>query len=66
MLFVVRADDTVGTQQRLAVDAQPDHREVTVAEAKRRITGQREGKKIVGPVMDGEDSFFVECAHGEG
>ena len=52
VLLVVRADNAVGAQQGLAVDTQADHREVAVAEAKRRIAGQRKGKLLVGPMVD--------------
>ena len=52
VLLVVRADDAVGAQQGFAVDTQANHREVTVAEPKRRVSGQRKGKLRVGPMVD--------------
>ena len=64
VLLVVGADNAVGAQQRFVVDPQADHREVTVAKAKRRITGGGERKKLVGPVVDGKNPFLVESAHG--
>ncbi len=64
MLFVVGADDAVGAQQRLVVHPKADHREVAILEPERRVTGRGEGEQLVGPVMDGQHTFFVESAHG--
>jgi hypothetical protein len=54
-LFVVGAGDAVGTQQRLAVHAQPDHREVAVGKTQRRAARGGEAEQPVGPVVDGQD-----------
>ena len=64
VFVVVGADDAVGAQQGLVVDAQPDHGEMAVAETQRRVTGGGEGKQRIGPVVHGQDFFFVESAHG--
>ena len=65
MVFVVGADDAVGSQERLVIDAQPDHREVPIAKAHGFVACGGEGKKFVGPVVDGQHPFFVEGAHGD-
>ena len=64
VVFVVRADDAVGAQQRLVVDAQPEHREVAVGETQRRVARGGEGEQAVGPVVDALHRLFVECSHG--
>ena len=38
--------------------------EVPVAEAQGRVTRGGEGEKFIGPVMDGQHTFFVKSAHG--
>ena len=63
MLFVVGANDAVGAQQRLVINAQPDHGEVTIAESQRGIACGGECKQFVGPVVDRQHGFFVESAH---
>jgi hypothetical protein len=51
MLLMVRAGYAVGAQQRLAIDVQANHDELTVLEPKPRIAGCREGKLRISPVM---------------
>ena len=64
VLLVVGADDAVGAQQRLVVDLQPDHGEVAVGEPQRRVARGGEAEQAIGPVVHGQDTLFVECAHG--
>ena len=63
VLFVIGADDAVGPQQRFVVHAQANHGEVAVGKPQRRVAGGGEGKQAVGPVVHGQNSFFVESAH---
>src|SRR5262245_15684701 len=63
LVFVIRAGDAVGAQQRLLADLQPDHGELAVAEAERGIARGGEGEEIVGPVMDAGDALLVQIAH---
>ncbi len=63
LVFVIRAGDAVGAQQRLLVDLQPDHREFAVAEAERGIAGGLEAEQGVGPVVNADNAFLVEVAH---
>ena len=63
VVLVVRAGDAVGAQQRAAVDAQADHREVAVRKAHPGVPGGGEAEQPVGPVVDREDALVVEGAH---
>src|SRR5205085_6283080 len=65
VLLVVRADDAVGAQQRLVVDLEADHREVTVGKAQRGVARGGEGEQLVGPVVHAQHAFLVQCAHRE-
>ncbi|MNZ80954.1 hypothetical protein D3C78_996080 [compost metagenome] len=65
VFLVIRAGDGIGAQQVLAVDLEADHGEVAVGEPQRHVAGGGEGEKAVGPVVDGQYAFFVECTHGE-
>jgi len=62
--LVVRADDGVGAQQRLAVHAQADHGEVPVGKPQADAARGGERKQAVGPVVNGQDFFFVVSGHG--
>ena len=54
MLLMVGAGDAVSPEQGLAVHVQPDHDELTVFEAQRRITGGGEGELGVRPMLNFE------------
>ena len=60
VLVVVRAGDAEGAQQRAALDLEPDHHEVAVAEAQARVAGGREAEQGVVPVVDAQDALFAE------
>ena len=64
MVFIVGADDAVGPEQRLVIDAQTNHGEVPVAKTHGLVACGGEGEKFVCPVVDGQHTFFVEGAHG--
>ena len=64
MLFVIGADDAVSAQQRFIVYTQADHREVAVGKAQSLVAGGGETKQAVGPMVDGQNFFFLESAHG--
>ena len=66
MLFVIGADDAVSAQQRFFVHAQPDHREMAVRKTQSLVAGCCETKQAVGPMVDGQNFFFLESAHGGG
>ena len=66
MLFVISADDAVSAQQRFFVHAQPDHREMAVRKTQSLVAGGGETKQAVGPMVDGQNFFFLESAHGGG
>ncbi len=65
-VLVIGAGDTVGAQQRLLADLQPDHGEFAVAKAERGVAGGGEGEQRIGPVMDAQNAFLVEIAHPAG
>jgi hypothetical protein len=52
VLFVVGADDAVGAQQGLVVDAQANHGEVAIGETQRGVAGGGEAEQAVGPVVN--------------
>ena len=64
MVFVVGTHDAVGAKQRFVIDLQANHREVAIAKAHGLVACGGEGKQFVGPVVDGQHTFFVESAHG--
>ena len=64
MFFVIGADDAVSAQQRLLIHPQPDHGEVAVGEPQGLVAGGRETKQAVGPMVNGQNFFFLESAHG--
>ena len=64
MLFVIGADDAVSAQQGLLVDSQPNHGEVAVGKPQGLVAGGCETKQAVGPMVDGQNFFFLESAHG--
>ena len=67
MLFVIGADDAVSAQQRFVVHPQPDHGEVAVGEPQGLVAGGGETKQTVGPMVNGQNFFFLESAHwGDG
>src|SRR5690606_17944193 len=63
LFFVVRASDAVGTHQRFAGNLEPDHHEMAVLEAQRRVSSGGEREKRVVPVMHTEDLFGIESCH---
>ncbi len=64
-LFVVCADDAVGTQQRPLVDLEADHREVTVAEAEAAVAGGPEAEQRIVPVPHTGNRFDIQITHLE-
>ena len=66
VLVVVGARQAEGAEQRAAVDLQPQHHEVPVLEAEGGVARRGEAEERVVPVVDVEDLFLVEGAHGGG
>src|SRR5437667_976638 len=62
-VLVIGAGDAVGAQQRLLADLEPDHGELAVAKAERRMARGGEAEQIVGPVMNADNAFLIEVAH---
>lgn len=52
MLFVIRARQAIGAEQRLAIDFEADHGELAVFETERGIARASEAEQRVCPVMD--------------
>ncbi len=64
LLVIVRAGERVGTQERLALEFEPDHHELPVREPERGAARRREAEHAVRPVMDVEDGLAGKRAHG--
>ncbi|MGY4442782.1 hypothetical protein ACVW04_005601 [Bradyrhizobium sp. LM2.3] len=62
-LLVIGAGHAVGSQQRLALDFQSDHRELAVLEAEAGIARRGEAEQGIGPVPDRQNRFLLKCAH---
>src|SRR5690606_27115515 len=63
VLFVIRAGNTVGAQQRATIDHQPDHDELAVLETQAGVACRCETEKKIIPVPHTENAFAVECCH---
>ncbi len=64
VLVVVRAGEAEGAQQRPTLDLQADHHEVPVPKAQPRVPRGGEAEQGVVPVVDVQDAFFADGAHG--
>jgi hypothetical protein len=63
LVLVIGAGHGIGAQQRAALDLEPDHGELAVEEAERRVPGRLEAEQGIGPVMDAQHLFGHEIAH---
>ncbi len=64
VFFIVGADNAVGAQQRFVIHFQANHGEVAVGKTQCLVSGGGETEQVVGPVVDGQNSFFVKSTHG--
>lgn len=62
LVVVYRARDGIGPHNRPPIDFETDHRELTAAETKTRVSRRREAEQAASPVRDGQHELTADSA----